>query len=565
MTSENNSAENASQNPSPKVPVDGAQNPEPLATYEQVNKNAPVATAAVIAERLAKKKAESAAAGESDGEKGAPLAAKLRETRNRPRPERGSRRAPGLRRGPQNEAEEESAAPEKETHTPLRRQLNVAVPNRRVKTDEEEALLAEMFGQQSMGDFIAGSNAVASQEIYEEHTKVNARVVSIQKEFAFVDIATRDQGMIPLKQFPEDAPPKVGDLIEAVVVRYNKEDGLYDVSLPLAAAEVGDWSSISKGMIVNATVTGANAGGLECKVGNLPAFLPISQIDIVRVDNPEQYINESWRCVITEVNPSRRNIVISRRKLIEEENREKRDKILAELEAGQVREGVVRNMIDRGVFVDLGGVDGFIPVSQLSWGRVNHPKDVVQLGERIQVKVTRVDRDKNRISLTFKDSTADPWLRVRDQFSEGDQVRGKVTRVADFGAFVEIAPGIEGLVHISEIAYQRVEKVSDALTEGDYVDVKILSIDDAKRKMSLSIKQTSEDPRAAQRAAREAERLSRMTEEEKQAETARKEKEAKEDAEWDAKIEETKKQLPKSGLKGGVGKGSGGAQFGLKW
>ena len=568
MTSENNPAENASQNQSQAPQADGEQNPQPLPTYEQVNKNAPVATAEVIAERLAKKKAQTAAAAGPEGEKSAPLAAKLREARNRPRPERsdrGPRRVPGLRRGPQNEAEEESAAPEKETHAPLRRQLNVAVPNRRVKTDEEEALLAEMVDSQNLSDLLAGSNAVASQEIYEEHTKVNARIVSIQKEFAFVDVGARDQGMIPLKQFPEDAPPKVGDVIEAVVVRYNKEDGLYDVSLPLAAAEVGDWSSISKGMIVNATVTGANAGGLECKVGNLPAFLPISQIDIVRVENPEQYVNESWRCVITEVNPNRRNIVISRRKLIEEENREKRDKVLAELEAGQVREGVVRNMIDQGVFVDLGGVDGFIPVTQLSWGRVNHPKDVVQLGERIQVKVTRIDRDKNRISLTFKDSTADPWLKVRDRFNEGDQARGKVTRVADFGAFVEIAPGIEGLVHISEIAYQRVEKVSDALTEGDYVDVKILSIDDAKRKMSLSIKQTAEDPRAAQRAAREAERLSKMTEEEKQAETARKEKEAKEDAEWDAKIEETKKQLPKSGLKGGVGKGSGGAQFGLKW
>ncbi|MBR2694336.1 MAG: S1 RNA-binding domain-containing protein [Thermoguttaceae bacterium] len=569
MTSEKNPAENNLQDqslaPQSAASSDDAKQGEPLATYEQVNADAPVTTVQMIAERLAKKRAENAADGAQASS--SPLAGKLQESRRQPREERAPRpgRGPRGSRGRRGDDAADDESPKKEARGPRRPVNTVPLPNRRVKTDEEEAELAALFEGQQMSDLIAGTNAVASQEIYEEHTKVYAKIVSIQKDFAFVDIGARDQGMIPLKQFSEEEPAKVGDVVEAVVVRYNKEDGLYDVSLPLAAAEVGDWSSLSKGMVVNVKVTGANTGGLECKVGNLPAFLPISQIDIVRVENPEQYVDETWRCVITDVNPARRNIVVSRRKLIEEENRSKRDELLAELDAGQVRDGVVRNMIDQGVFVDLGGVDGFIPVSQLSWGRVNHPKDVVQLGERIKVTVTRVDRDKNRISLSFKDSAADPWNLVHEKLAEGDQTRGKVTRITDFGAFVEIFPGVEGLVHISEIAYQRVENVADALSVGDYVDVKILSIDEAKRKMSLSIKQTTEDPRPARRAAREAERQAKMTEEEKKAEAERKEKEEKENAEWDAKIEEAKKKLPKSGLKGGVASQGEGAKFGLKW
>ncbi|MBO7707171.1 MAG: S1 RNA-binding domain-containing protein [Thermoguttaceae bacterium] len=564
MTSEKNPAENVPQNqsqaPQNSESAEAAKQSEPLATYEKVNADAPVTTARMIAERLAKKKAENAAADGAAGPS-SPLAGKLQESRRRFREDRGSRGPRGRR------AEDADAAetPKKPERLPRRPVSTVPVPNRRIKTDEEEAELAAIFGEQQMSDLINQTSQVASQEIYEEHTKVYAKIVSIQKDFAFVDIGARDQGTIPLKQFSEEEPAAVGGVVEAVVVRYNKEEGLYDVSLPLAAAEVGDWSSLSKGMIVNVKVTGANTGGLECKVGNLPAFLPISQIDIVRVENPEQFVNETWRCVITDVNPARRNIVVSRRKLIEEENKAKREELLAELEPGQVREGVVRNMIDRGVFVELGGVDGFIPISQLSWGRVNHPNEVVQLGERIKVKVASVDRERNRVTLSFKDSTADPWNQVHEKLSEGDQVRGKVTQVANFGAFVEIFPGVEGLVHISEIAYQRVENVADALSVGDYVDVKILSIDETNRKLSLSIKQTSEDPRPARRAAREAERLAKMTEEEKRAEAERKEKEEKENAEWDARIEEAKKKLPKSGLKGGVASQGDGSKFGLKW
>lgn len=561
MTSEKDPAKNVPQNQT-QAPAgaDGAPVSEPLTTYEQVNSSVPVATPQVIAERLAKKKSA------ESGEPSVPLAGKLQDVKSRPRsekPDRGSRRGFGSRPRRQDEGEETES--KQEERAPLRRTPLVPLPSRRVKTDEEEAELAEIFKDEPMNDLIALSDTVASQEIYEDHTKVHGRIVSIQKDFAFVDIGARDQGMIPIKQFPEDAPPQVGDAIDVVVVRYNKEDGLYDVSLPLAAAEVGDWSSISKGMIVNVKVIGANTGGLECKVGNLPAFLPISQIDIVRVENPEQYVNETWRCVITEVNPNRRNIVVSRRALIEEENKEKREQLLAELEPGQVREGIVRNMIDQGVFVELGGVDGFIPVSQLSWGRVNHPKEVVQIGDRVKVTVTRIDREKNRISLSFKDSAADPWLQLHDNLAAGDQKRGKVTRIADFGAFVEILPGVEGLVHISEIAYQRIENVADALAVGDYVDVKILSLDEVKQRMSLSIKQTTGDPRAAQRAAREADRLAKMTDVERQAETARKEKEAQENAEREAKIEEAKKKFAKSGLKGGVGSGGDGSKFGLKW
>lgn len=348
--------------------------------------------------------------------------------------------------------------------------------------------------------------------------------------------------MIPLKQFPEDAQPTAGQTFDATVVRYNATEGVYEVTLPFAAAEVGDWLSLSKGTIVQARVVAANKGGLECEVGRLRAFLPSGQIDLFFVENPEKFVGENWTCVVTEVNPERRNLVISRRALLEQERAEKREKLWEELAVGQSRDGFLRKIIDAGAFVDLGGVDGFIPVSEMGWGRVQHPREVVQEGTRVNVVVIRLDREKDRVTLSLKNEELDPWKKIDENFREGEIVRGRVSHITDFGAFVELAPGIEGLVHISEIHYKRVTKVSDVLQAGDFVDVQILGIDLEKRKMSLSMKRTQPDPREVAK-----------TEAERAAAAEAAEADAKAEAEAQAVRDRIRKNRPKGPLKGGLG------------
>lgn len=554
--------------PKPEIPVvadANAKKPEPLRTYDQIvadaaanaaanAANAQVVTAAAIEERLAQKRAES---GET--EQPARKERPANESRDSGgRKERGGREGRGHGDGGERPNREKKSFEEKKPRfVPFEPVGKVPVPNLRVKNEDEEAELAELFQDQPLDALFAASgvDAVASQEIYEESTKVKCKVVNIGKDAAFVDIGARDLGSIPLKQFPEEAFPAVGDTFDAVVTKFDKDEGLYEVSLPLAAAEVGDWSSVTEGAIVEARLVAVNKGGLECEVGKLRGFMPLGQMATFRIENPEQFIGERWKCLITEADPLRRNLVVSRRALMERENEEKREQLLAELEVGQVREGLVRKIIDVGAFVDLGGADGFIHISQMSWGRIKHPSEVLKEGDRVKVTVQKIDMDRNRISLSFKDESLDPWNSVLSNFQEGMAARGKVTAIMPFGAFVELVPGVEGLVHISEISYKRVNAVSDALQLGDWVDVKILSIDSQSRKMSLSIKQLKEDPKIAEIAAANAE-----------ADAARAAEEAKADAELAAVREKIRSSQPKGPLKGGVStKGDDGEKFGLKW
>ena len=414
--------------------------------------------------------------------------------------------------------------------------------------DEFEELFGGDPNSDALGAIMSSADALATSVQLEEGAKVNARIESIHGDSVFVDVGAREFGLIPLKQFPDEMELKPGMTFEVVVTKFNGDDGVYEVSLPLAAAEVGDWLSLSKGAIVEAVVTGANSGGLECTVGRLRGFMPYSQVAPYRVDNPEAYVGERWKAVVTEVNPERRNLVVSRRILMEKEREEQREKTLAELAEGQSREGLVRKVIDAGAFVDLGGVDGFIPVSMMSWARVKHPSDVVKEGDRVVVTVVKIDLDRNRISLSLKDAAHDPWNSVDETIRVGDVVRGCVTKVLAFGAFVDVGGGLEGLVHISEIAYQRVNEVSDVLKVGDYVDVKVLAVDLEKRKISLSIKKTMEDPR--EKARREAQEKA-----ESEAATAADQARVREEAEIKASEERIRKLQPKGPLKGGLSRG----------
>jgi small subunit ribosomal protein S1 len=313
------------------------------------------------------------------------------------------------------------------------------------------------------------------------------KVLSVHGPDVFVDVpGGRSQGVLPLLQFP-DGPPAPGTEVEVHIEGYDRANGLLLLSRQGAAVDA-DWSSIAEGMTVEARVTAVNKGGLEVDVNGIRGFMPISQIELFRVENVESYVNQRLLCLVTEVVPSERNLVVSRRALLDREREATREKLWAEIAEGQVHTGIVRSVREFGAFVDLGGADGLLHVSEMSWNRVKDPTAIVQPGQTIKVVVLRVDRDKRKLSLGLKQLQASPWDDVDQKFPHSTIVSGKVTRLADFGAFVELEPGIEGLIHISELAPQRVYRVADIVKEGQEVKVLVLSVDKDKRRISLSLK-----------------------------------------------------------------------------
>lgn len=319
--------------------------------------------------------------------------------------------------------------------------------------------------------------------------RLKGKVLSIHDQDIFVDVpGGRSQGVLPLAQFPEGAPA-VGAEVEFRIEGYDGAHGLLRLSLRGAAVQV-DWSSVSVGAIVEARVTGTNKGGLSVNVNGIRGFMPMSQLDLYRVENPEQFVNQKFNCLVLEVNPDERNLVVSRRALLEKEREESREKIWLELAEGQVRDGVVRSVRDFGAFVDLGGIEGLLHVSEMSWSRVPDAGSVVQSGQALQVKVLKIDREQRKISLGLKQLMPSPWDDIEAKYPVNHVVGGKVTRVADFGAFVELEPGIEGLIHISELSPQRVRRVADVVQPGQEVQAMVLRVDPAQHKIALSLKAT---------------------------------------------------------------------------
>ena len=387
---------------------------------------------------------------------------------------------------------------------------------------------------------IAEGDAVTKQTMIEPDTRMKGRVVMIRSEDAFIELGGREQGIVPVKQFEENIP-EIGTEVEVRVIRFNREDGLYELSLPHGAASIEDWSDLEEGMVVETMVTGHNTGGLECEVNHIRGFIPISQISLYRVENVEEFVGEKFRCVVTEANESRRNLVLSRRAFLEREREEARKQLLETLEPGQIHEGTVRKLMDFGAFVDLGsGVDGLLHISELSYGRIKHPSEIVSEGQMVKVKIKKYDPATGRIGLAYRDMLPDPWEDVEDKYPPNSQATGRVTKLMDFGAFVEIEPGVEGLVHVSELSHKKVWRVSDVVKEGEEVEVLIQSIDRSSRRISLSMKGLTPAPEG--------------------------EKKDKKDDEPGEPAQKSKVQRSsKKPLKGGVSSQSDGSKFGLKW
>ena len=303
-------------------------------------------------------------------------------------------------------------------------------------------------------------------------------------------------------------PIVIGDEVEFDIERYDASNGLLVLTMSGSAQVVTDWSSLARGMVVEAKVIDLNKNktGLMVEVNGIKGFMPVSQIDMYRVEKPEDYVNQKIKCQVIELDASERNLVLSRRSLLERERQEQAEKFWATIEEGQTKTGIVRSVKPFGAFVDLGGADGLIPVGEMSWSRVGDPSEVVQVGQKVEVVVHRVDFDARKVSLSLRQLVRSPWDDFAAAHKPGARVNGKVTRIMEFGAFVEVAPGIEGLLHVSELGTMRVRRVKDAVTEGQEVTVQVLSVDAEARRMSLSLKALQAEAEAGEIARTEAEK-----------------------------------------------------------
>lgn len=317
--------------------------------------------------------------------------------------------------------------------------------------------------------------------------KKKGKILSVHGADVFIDVpGGRSQGYLPITQFPEGVPA-LGTEVEIEIEGYDGANGLLILSRQGAAVHA-NWSTVAEGMIVEARVLSTNKGGLSVDVNGIQGFMPISQIDFYRVEQPEEFVNQRLRCMVTEVDPQEHNLVVSRRILLAKEREEASEILWRELAEGQVREGVVRSVRDFGAFVDLGGVDGLLHVSEMSWSRVEDPSTVVQMGQKVKVAILKVDFEHKKLSLGLKQLLPSPWDAVESKYPPSHAVPGKVTRLMDFGAFVELEPGVEGLVHISELSPQRVRRVIDVVQVGQEVQVMVLRVDKEQHKISLSLK-----------------------------------------------------------------------------
>jgi small subunit ribosomal protein S1 len=329
--------------------------------------------------------------------------------------------------------------------------------------------------------------------------KVRAKVLSIHGDSVILDLGTRASGVIRARHFPEGKLPAVGDMLDAVVEKYEPAEGLIELQPARAAVSkpAGDWKAIAEGQIVDCMVTKVNKGGLEVSVSNLRGFLPAGQVDLVFCSNLEQFVGQKLRVKVTEVNPHKKNLVVSRRSFLEIAVAELREEAWKTLEVGQKRTGKVKTLKDYGAFVDIGGVDGLVHVSEISWGRVTHPRDVLSEGQEVEVQILSIDADKGKIALGMKQLQMSPWQGIMERYPPSSTAHGKVTKTTDFGAFVELEPGLEGMVHISELDHKRVHRVTDVLQVGKEVDVKVLTVDPEKKRIALSVKALIARPEAA--------------------------------------------------------------------
>jgi len=349
-----------------------------------------------------------------------------------------------------------------------------------------------------------GDEKAAMEKMYEETLKdfnegsiVPGRVLEVRPSEVLVDIGYKSEGVIPGNEFKDLAQVQPGDQFEVLLEKLEDDDGMVVLS-KVRAEQQRKWENVvencNEGSVIPGEIKGRVKGGMIVDIG-VNAFLPGSQVDIVPVRNPDELIGKTLDFKIIKINKERRNVVLSRRELLEDQRREQRRVLLSELKAGQMRQGVVKNITDFGAFIDLNGMDGLLHITDMSWGRLNHPSEMVSVGQQVEVVVLDVDLEKERISLGLKQKMPNPWDGVESRYPVNSRVRGRVVNLVPYGAFVEIEEGIEGLVHVSELSWtKRVAKASDVLKVGDVVEAVVLSVNRGEQKISLGIRQTEANP-----------------------------------------------------------------------
>ena len=367
--------------------------------------------------------------------------------------------------------------------------------------DNESQLDREIeaaLGDKSIEELLDAQEGVAAQKRQTDAATGLKRgqvvAVNLAKGDIFVDLGGRSQGVITADHFEADKLPNVGDLIDVLIDHYDGSQGLLILTRK-GAAQKAAWATIQKGDTVEARVTGVNKGGLECDLGGIRAFMPASQLDVVRVPDISTLIGQKLKCRITDLDRNDKNVVLSRRVILEEEAKEAREKTIAEIAEGQVRPGRVKTIMPYGAFVDIGGLDGLLHVSDMSHSRVADPNEIVKVGQTVTVKVLKIEKGGSRISLGMKQLEANPWDSAATQFKKGDNVKGKITSLQKFGAFVEVAPGVEALIPISEMTWKkRVAHPSEVVQAGQEVEAQVMDIDPVRRRMSVSLKAIEGDP-----------------------------------------------------------------------
>jgi small subunit ribosomal protein S1 len=373
---------------------------------------------------------------------------------------------------------------------------------------ENQNVAPEAFDWESFESGLNAEDRTEKQELEEiyngslndlgDSDVITGRVVRITDREAIVDINFKSEGVISLNEFRYNQDLKVGDEVEVMVDKREDKTGQLQLSHKKART-LKAWDRVNElhesGEIVNGLVKSRTKGGMIVDIFGLEAFLPGSQIDVKPIKDYDQFVGKTMEFKVVKINPEFKNVVVSHKALIEADIEGQKKEIIAQLEKGQVLEGTVKNITSYGVFVDLGGVDGLIHITDLSWSRVNHPSEVLSDGETVKVVILDFDEDKTRIQLGMKQLEAHPWDALSENIKIGDKVKGKVVVLADYGAFVEVAPGVEGLIHVSEMSWStHLRSAGDFVKVGDEVEAEVLTLDREDRKISLGMKQLNQDP-----------------------------------------------------------------------
>ncbi len=362
-------------------------------------------------------------------------------------------------------------------------------------SDVEDAF-REAFGDDQFEAQIE-ETLIGAADDHEESTILKARVVRVHDDEAILDVGLKSEGLVHLSEWDEPGTVKVGDTVEVFVEEVESDSGMVILS-KRRADRILNWrrivESTNEGDVVQGRVLRKIKGGLLVDIG-VPVFLPASQVDIRRPADIGEFIEQMIDAKILKIDKERRNIVISRRKLIEEQRAEAKEKLMAEIAEGQLRTGIVKNIADFGAFVDLGGIDGLLHITDMSWDRIEHPSQMLEIDQEIEVKILNIDREKEKIALGLKQKEENPWDTVAERYPVGNRVKGEVVNIMNYGAFVKLEPGIEGLVHISEMSWtRRINHPSELVSVSDEVEVVVLEINRDKQEISLGMKQTEVNP-----------------------------------------------------------------------